>query len=589
MSNNYYKPAWTLKSHRRLKNVICAMEWLPPGGSASAMASSTGWSLEHDKAMRVRAAFGFFDEDHDGTVTASELAALGRAVDLHTVAQFASGSSPDVGALPQDAVAPLVQEQLGLHMDGPGTRFWIVLSLAEAETLRGALHISAERGDGQLCAGHSGLPPLVALHTHDSLLDAVNHAPDSAYERDVVHACFRFLASSTEYDTRQQHLLLRCLQANEPKARQAAFCEVRACRRRRQSGWEKTGSAPILEEPDEFTLFEHRALLAATTRRLRSRGLSLRQAFHAFNSSRTGAMSASELFSALRWLDLHATVQHVHEAVRRLDTDEDGFLTAEDFVAGFSAADDTADAALSALATVSPLRDIVIPLQRIPELFDSQSGGATARPPAMMLSTEELREFVATLVPCARYKPAVREFGGTRGLLYLWQPMLERVGANRVTVVLGHCATTVPGPPGKFPADRAGCPVLELRDRRGSGFRGDASVRLQAALDQLLPVPTRYVAVWSSRGEEPLTIWMAVPPTKDFAALGVVATAGTTANLPPFDAMRCVPKEWVRRAPPPEELWSGAEGSVWRGAQGLVVATKPSRSAPACYELKIPS
>ena len=55
-----------------------------------------------------------------------------------------------------------------------------------------------------------------------------------------------------------------------------------------------------------------------------------------------------------------------------------------------------------------------------------------------------------------------------------------------------------------------------------------------AALDQLLPVPTRYVAVWSSRGEEPLTLWMAVPPTKDFAALGVVATAGTTANLPPF-------------------------------------------------------
>ena len=46
-----------------------------------------------------------------------------------------------------------------------------------------------------------------------------------------------------------------------------------------------------------------RALLAATQRRLASRGLSLRQAFHAFNSSRTGNMTCSELYSALRWLD----------------------------------------------------------------------------------------------------------------------------------------------------------------------------------------------------------------------------------------------------------------------------------------------
>ena len=71
-----------------------------------------------------------------------------------------------------------------------------------------------------------------------------------------------------------------------------------------QSSWERSDAAAVLCEPNEFSLFEHRALLAATQRRLRSHGLSLRQAFHAFNSSRTGQMTCSELYSALRWLQV---------------------------------------------------------------------------------------------------------------------------------------------------------------------------------------------------------------------------------------------------------------------------------------------
>ena len=30
MSNNHFRSVWSLRSHRRLKNVICAMEWQPP-------------------------------------------------------------------------------------------------------------------------------------------------------------------------------------------------------------------------------------------------------------------------------------------------------------------------------------------------------------------------------------------------------------------------------------------------------------------------------------------------------------------------------------------------------------------------------
>ena len=166
----------------------------------------------------------------------------------------------------------------------------------------------------------------------------------------MVQQCLRFLSSETDYTPRAQHLLLRCLQANEPKERQAFFSEVRACRRRRQDAWEGYEVAAILREPSEFALFELRALLAATHRRLRARGLAPRQAFHAFNSSRTGLMSCSELYSALRWLQLQPSVDLVHEAMRRLDTDDDGCLTVDDFVCALQrdqpAADAEADAAL---------------------------------------------------------------------------------------------------------------------------------------------------------------------------------------------------------------------------------------------------
>jgi hypothetical protein len=163
----------------------------------------------------------------------------------------------------------------------------VLLALAEAEALRGALHVHQERsaaaslGVGGLGGASGGgedggtLDALVALHTHTELLDAVNYAPaggiGGSYEREVVRQAFRFLSSETEYTARDQHLLLRCLRTTDPKGRQDFFTEVRGCRRRVQGGWERTDVAAVLSEPDEFALFEHRALLAATQRRITAR------------------------------------------------------------------------------------------------------------------------------------------------------------------------------------------------------------------------------------------------------------------------------------------------------------------------------
>ena len=128
-------------------------------------------------------------------------------------------------------------------------------------------------------------------------------------------------------------------------------------------------------------------------------------------------------------------------------------------------------------------------------------------PPSITLSEAELKQFVACVRTCPGYKAAARELCvGREGSICVWQPLLERgggMGVTRAGVVLGHCATNSPRAPGG--KDAAACPLLELRDERGSGFRGDASARLQAPL-----LPLCRSAVVGAAGLAPLLFWRAV-------------------------------------------------------------------------------
>ena len=66
--------------------------------------------------------------------------------------------------------------------------------------------------------------------------------------------------------------------------------------------------------------------------------------------------------------------------------------------------------------------------------------------------------------------------------------------------------TTLPLPLGHYAVDGKGgyeLEILELRDAKPSSFRMDASLRLQAAANQRLPPPVRFVRLWSARGAPP--------------------------------------------------------------------------------------
>ena len=67
----------------------------------------------------------------------------------------------------------------------------------------------------------------------------------------------------------------------------------------------------IFRVPDEYHLLQYRATITAVRRRIESKGLLIRDAFIAFNSSRTGALSCSEMYGALEWLGIRVTPPQV--------------------------------------------------------------------------------------------------------------------------------------------------------------------------------------------------------------------------------------------------------------------------------------
>ena len=111
----------------------------------------------------------------------------------------------------------------------------------------------------------------------------------------------------------------------------------------------------------------------------------------------------------------------------------------------------------------------------------------------------------------------------------------------------------------------------------GSGFWGDASARLQAAMDQVMPPPARFQVVWSRRPRQPAhdLVGRAADQRVRRARYDRDRDPVNTAAM--LDVIRCVPKG--RRGAAAHLVYEGAEGSV--GA-----ATASSRDwgsyAPQC-------
>ena len=113
-------------------------------------------------------------------------------------------------------------------------RYFVLLSLAEAETIRCILHM---RQGQPLIAGADAAVALRCIPAHDALFDcSANFVSAPAYQASVSHNCFRFVDSSMHFRPAELNVLLRSIPA-PPTARRLFFQMVVNCRRRLAKRW----------------------------------------------------------------------------------------------------------------------------------------------------------------------------------------------------------------------------------------------------------------------------------------------------------------------------------------------------------------
>ena len=100
--------------------------------------------------------------------------------------------------------------------------------------------------------------------------------------------------------------------------------------------WRDTPLARALTTADEFALLASRASSSRVRHALRARKMRLLDAFRAFDGeAREGNLSYEALYGGLTWLGVELTPAQMMELARKIDVENAGFVTYEQFVDAF--------------------------------------------------------------------------------------------------------------------------------------------------------------------------------------------------------------------------------------------------------------
>lgn len=345
LSHNYFRPEWAAMGQRRLKNIAVVLEWIPqedskeapPSGGLTRSSSSSSSPLDLSPAQEqaIETAFRMFDFDKTGRIRTSEvksvLWAIGETPSDAEVEEAVSELDPSgSGGVSKEAFRSLVT---GRHQDTLSTkdkkkrRYFVCLSLAEAQTLRRIIH------QGHAILTNKTHPVGVALRllSGDLLDSSVSFSEGSSGQESLATQCFRFVNCEYFFSDSEVSLLLRALSGNKQAHRQAFFENVLRCRRRDRNDWTGTPLAKLFTLPDEYHFLAHRAKIVGIRNALQRKGLLLRDAFNTFDAVGDNMISQTELSYALEWLGLSLSDEEVGALFQHADTNDDGLLDVGEF------------------------------------------------------------------------------------------------------------------------------------------------------------------------------------------------------------------------------------------------------------------
>ena len=220
-------------------------------------------------------------------------------------------------------------------------RYYVGVSLAEAESIRVAMHFSDcdERSNGDIVKFKNAQ---VALRIAGGTLleGSRRYAPAGVFQGATAEQCFRFLDSQLDFEEREVSLLLRALQEAPCEKRAAFFDAVRNCRRRPRIPWQETPLAKALTTADEFHLLASRALTARVRAQLKRKRMRLLDCFRAFDVERAGSLSYESLYGGLSWLGVELSPTQMLDLAKRVNVSGTGVVSREEFEIAFGPDDD---------------------------------------------------------------------------------------------------------------------------------------------------------------------------------------------------------------------------------------------------------
>jgi len=297
LSSNYFNLNWS--GERRIKNTVMILDWCPQSpprytendaisrslsGTSDALARtfSVAPSLQAAQSESLRKAVELFDLESNGHYTILDASRL----------IAAALDSPTKDAEVQRAISDLVRytdqvgqgEQVRLSLSEIETllqsgalrpredgRYFVAVSLAEAETIRRIMHL---RQDTELLDGLDTSIALRCLSSNNAVFDrSSNWHGGTHYHTSAACESLRFIDSAMYYKENQLNVLIRSLQKSTIWERLFWFVKILGCRRRGRKDHKGTPLSRVFETADEWSLLKHRAYVSRLRVAINERGI----------------------------------------------------------------------------------------------------------------------------------------------------------------------------------------------------------------------------------------------------------------------------------------------------------------------------
>ena len=267
--------------------LVQVLEWIPV---PEALQPTDSRVLSDVQRSDLRAALSHFDlpgrGSFDQATVAAVMAACGDTLSPSEIARLCSSSVSMESLIEHVASGKYRGEQDG--------RQFVLLSLAEAETIRAILHLRQRR---PIIEGSTVQIALRCVPANFAVFDASTPSLTSPSvdtppcQASVASVCLRFFDCTMHYKPADLALLVRALPDTKAR-RHLFFTSVMDCRRRLAKRVEKTPVAALFSLYDtQISMLRQRGMVHRAREAMNARGLLAQDAFMIFDASKNGYLN----------------------------------------------------------------------------------------------------------------------------------------------------------------------------------------------------------------------------------------------------------------------------------------------------------